>query len=72
MTDPLFVNVRPESREDRALRAWMAERRRAILEDLASLHCDTRNGDIFRGRIAELAELERALTVPPLPNQPQE
>ncbi len=66
MTDPLFVDVRPASREDKALRAWIADRRRAIVADLSSVNCDHRNGDIYRGRLAELDELERALTIPPI------
>ena len=60
----LFGDVRPGSTESRALLAWIAERRRDILGGLASVNCEPRASDIYRGRLAELDELERAL-IPP-------
>ena len=58
----LFTEVRPGSREEQALRDWIADRRRRIFADLASLNCDERAGNVCRGRLAELDDMEHALT----------
>lgn len=62
MSDPLFTGIRPGSREDMALRDYIADRRRRIFADLASLNCDERAGNVCRGRLVELDDMEHSLT----------
>lgn len=59
--EPLYGEIRPGSTESRALLAWIAERRRRITADLASINCEPRAGDVYRGQLAELHNIERAL-----------
>lgn len=59
----LVADIRPGTTEAYALADWIAARRRDILDALASLNCEPRASDVYRGQLAELDELERALTL---------
>lgn len=61
MTEPLSAAIRTTSREASALRDWIEERRRKHFNALASIACEPRDADVYRGRIAELNTLERDL-----------
>lgn len=65
----LFETVRAGSSEQRALRDYIAERRREHFGALAAIHCDPREADVYRGQLLELDRLERELTLPEIPQQ---